>query len=251
VACYLARGFGKNKVSTDPHDVLLGQGQRRADIRLHTRQGHFVYLDIAIVHPACAKYATFGAATSASTPMEAARRMFVHKQGRAFDPQQARAFDEHTFFPIVFETSGNLYEQSMLFLQQRMCRFGCIFTDEQLTSNLDWMLRRCRATIAESVHTGITDFFRNSRTLAVPPQRRQQQQPQPQQQPQMMISSNSSSSSSSSSSGNIRSRLAALQHRGDTGTATTTPAAPLADSRGELLEITSDDDEEDAAGLEA
>ena len=120
VAAYCVRLFGADKVSTKEPDLNLPGCNRKADIRVLTASGYY-FADIAIVHPACSKYANF--CGSSTTRLAAARKMYQKKQG-LMDPVfqrpapglQGGIFTAYTpanrCFPIVFETSGNLFGES-------------------------------------------------------------------------------------------------------------------------------------------
>ena len=174
VAAYMGRALGEDKVSTTEADLYLGEGPKKADIRLHTTQG-YVFLDISVVHPACDTYVNGrAAACSSNTLLAAANRMWEHKRKQGhlqFLNRHINALP--VVFPIVFETTGNLCVESATFLSQGILSMGTRqqFQGATVASNYDWLLRRCRTAIAMANHEAVCSFFQRSRTLVGPQHR--------------------------------------------------------------------------------
>jgi hypothetical protein len=177
VAAYCVRLFGNDKVSLAEADLNLPGCNRKADIRILTPTGYY-FADIAVVHPACSKYANFGATKSSNTPMEAARRMYLKKDSAQHEQLRRHAARNGVFtayappnkcFPIVFETSGNLLDESARHLYGDLPALDSTAPKPSVKSNFDWLLRRCRKVIAEANHEACLHFFRHSRNLLQQP----------------------------------------------------------------------------------
>ena len=164
MAGYLSRAFGKEKVSIAEPDLYLGNGARKADIRIQTNRG-FVFVDISVVHPACTKYAERGEPTSSSTALAAADRMFKKKQEEGHAQFAGRGDGSPTVvYPVVFETTGSLCKASAEFLESTITGLG-VRLNFKVGPPFDWLLRRCRAIICGANHSALTSFFQNSRVL--------------------------------------------------------------------------------------